>query len=356
MLPRLRLRHSQLPICNTTQYICWQCRHASLATTPAPPIEQTIAAVSPISRYPPTQPPSHKPPEFRKSQLNRHYQSLLRSSPLIILFQHNNIKATEWTGIRRELAQALRKVDEDLAKEGDNSYISGGMKLQIVQTGIFESALKVVEFWDPKRASKPPATHPTDPMTASSEAIDQSVPDKRSPAFTHGLSHTAWLAAAHRKNKHLRHGLEPLLSGPLALLTMPHVSPQYLKAALSILAPQAPNFAAPKRRTNPSYYEKPVQDGLQKLLLLGARVEGQVFDMEGARWVGGIEGGMTGLRAQLVAMLSGLGAQVTSTLEAASRSLYLTVEGRRGMLEEEAKGGKAEAGEAAQAGSKKPAV
>ena len=83
-----------------------------------------------------------------------------------------------------------------------------------------------------------------------------------------------------------------------------------------------------------------MQNGLQKLILLAARVEGKVFDMEGARWVGGIEGGIDGLRGQLVAMLQGFGAGVTRTLEVAGRNLYFTVEGRRGMLEENGKEGK----------------
>lgn len=63
-----------------------------------------------------------------------------------------------------------------------------------------------------------------------------------------------------------------------------------------------------------------------------------MFDKEGTKWVGGIDGGLDGLRGQLVAVLSSVGAQVTGTLEAASRSLYITVEGRRVMLEEEEKG------------------
>lgn len=327
MPPRIRLQPSQLrSVRPRTQYVCWQCRHASLAsaTAPAPPIEQTITAAPPIARYPPTQPPSYKPPEFRKSQLHRQYQSTLRSSPLILLFQHNNLKATEWSGIRRELSAALRKVDDDLAKNAsDHVYVGDGMKLQIVQTGIFASALKVVEFWDPNFEAEM-ATTPK-----------------------HGLSQQAYQAV--KKNKALRHGLEPLLSGPLALLTFPDVSPQHLKAALSILSPGS-DFPAPKRRVNPGYHEKAVQDGLQKLMLLGARVEGKVFDTQGTRWVGSIEGGLGGLRAQLVHMLSGIGAGITNTLEAAGRSLYVTVEGRRGMLEEEQKGGK-EGREAQQPGS-----
>lgn len=80
-----------------------------------------------------------------------------------------------------------------------------------------------------------------------------------------------------------------------------------------------------------------MQVGLQKLMLLGARVEGRVFDNEGGRWVGGLEGGMGGLRARLVGMLSGVGAGITGTLESASRNLYLTMEGRRRMMEDEEK-------------------
>lgn len=127
------------------------------------------------------------------------------------------------------------------------------------------------------------------------------------------------------------------MTGSLALLTLPTVSPQYLKAALQILAPQPPAFPAPTRRANPAYWDPAVQDGLKKLMLLGARIDGKVFDMEGARWVGGIDGGIDGLRAQLVYMLQGVGAGITGALEGAARSLYFTMESRRQMLDEEAK-------------------
>ncbi|KAK3110911.1 hypothetical protein LTR53_014324 [Teratosphaeriaceae sp. CCFEE 6253] len=336
MPPRMPLRAiSRRP------FICLSCRHASLAATPTPP---PTSAAAPESHYPPTQPPSHKPPEFRKSQLHRQYQSLLRSSPLILLFQHNNLKATEWSGIRRELAAALRRVDEDLAKgsglvkesENEVTQVGEATKLQIVQTGIFASALKVVEFWEPKFDES--GLHPTDPAADTSATAQD---DAHDAALTHGLSRQAWsTAVTSAKTKRSASAsaitLDPLLSGPLALLTLPTVSTQHLAAALSILAPTK-EFPAPKRRVNPAYHEKAVQDGLQKLMLLGARVEGRVFDMGGARWVGGIKGGLEGLRGQLVAMLMGMGAQVTNVLESAGRSLYVTVEGRRGMLEEEGK-------------------
>ncbi|KAK3051316.1 hypothetical protein LTS18_012446, partial [Coniosporium uncinatum] len=78
-----------------------------------------------------------------------------------------------------------------------------------------------------------------------------------------------------------------------------------------------------------------------KLMLLGARVEGRVFDDAGVRWVGGIQGGLDGMRAQLVGMLQSIGgAQITNALEAASRSLYFAMEGRKSMLQEEQDGKK----------------
>ena len=343
MPPRIRIapqRAFTKPRIQRQPFVCAQCQYASLArtsTTPAPPLDQTISAAAPIQRYPPSQPPSFKPAEFRKTQLHRQYQSLLRSSPLTVIFQHNNLKATEWTGIRRELAKALQKVDEELAKNGDNSYISSGIKMQIVQTGIFASALQVVEFWDPDFSSaSATAVEATDPQTPTSEAITNRTGSKYDMSLHHGLSAQAHFFAK-RQSRRRKHGLEPLLSGPLAVLSFPTVSPQHLKAALSILSPSQPNFPAPRRKANPAYHEPAVQNGLQKLLLLAARVEGKVFDTEGTKWVGGIEGGLDGLRGQLVAMLSSVGAQVTGTLEAASRSLYMTVEGRRSMMEEEEK-------------------
>jgi len=262
MAPRLRLQPAakqlRLSINPAPQYVCWQCRHASAATatatTPAPSIEQMTQASRPILRHPPTQPPSYKPPEFRKTQLHRQYQSVLRSSPLMLLFQHNNIKAVEWTGMRRELANALRKADEELARNGDETFVGQSSKLQIVQTGIFASALKVVEFWDPNHMDIKPTI--------------------RDLSLTHGLSKDAYYAS---KSAKLQHGLEPLLSGPMAILTLPSVSPAHVKAALSILAPSK-EIPAPKRRVAPSYHEPEVQTGLKKLMFLGARVEGKVAE------------------------------------------------------------------------------
>jgi large subunit ribosomal protein L10 len=212
-------------------------------------------------------------------------------------------------GIRRELASALRKMDAEKVRIDPEAQglFANDIRIQIIQTGIFASALRVVEFFKPEEG---------DGMDAG--------------ALTHGLSSRAYEAASNRK---LKVELEPLMSGPLAVIAFPAVSPQYLKTVLSILSP-SPEFPAPRRKVNPDYHDPLVQAGLQKLMLLGARVEGKVFDLEGTRWVGGIDGGIDGLRAQLVAMLQGVGANLTNTLGSASKSLYFTMEGRRLDMEE----------------------
>jgi large subunit ribosomal protein L10 len=130
--------------------------------------------------------------------------------------------------------------------------------------------------------------------------------------------------------------LAPILSGPLMLVTLPAVSPAHLKTIFSMLSP-SPEFPAPKRRANPNYHEPAVQNGVHKLMLLGARVEGKVFDFEGAKWIGTIEGGLDGLRAQLVHLLQSVPVSVTNTLESAAKNLYFTMESRKTQLEDESK-------------------
>jgi len=313
-----------------------QCQYATTASiAPAPSISQMTTSPPPLEIYPPTQPPSHRPPEFRKSQLHRQYTSLLRSTPLMLLLQHNNLKSTEWMGIRREMIQALRKANNaDVAAGRPSSDAAEGVKIQIIQAGVFEAALLVVDYFRPELQPKARVPHPSDPATQSSTVLSNTRPTPKDPTLTHALSRAAHDAVADKK---LSHGLRPLLSGPLAVVTFPTVSPQHMKAVLSVLVPKAPGFPAPSRRANPGYHDATVQAGLQKLILLGARIEGKVFDPDGTRWVGAIEGGLDGLRGQLVGMLQGIGAGLTNVLEGAGRSLYFTVEGRRGMLEEEGK-------------------
>lgn len=308
--------------------ICARCSYATAAVSvPAPTPEQMAASIPRLSRHHPLQPPSHRSPSYRKSQMLRSYVSLLQTTPLILFFQHSNLRAMEWASIRRELARALQKTDKSLSPNHDP--IADAIKLQVIQTNMFEPALRITEYYDP---SIPTPLALTGAPSFPSEKLD--------PSLNHVLSTRAYSAA--QEHSHV-HPLTPLLTGSLAIVTFPSVSPQHVASVLSVLAPKKPGFPAPTRRAAPSYYEPPVQDGLAKLMLLGARVEGRTFDQEGVRWVGGIEGGLDGLRAQLVMLLQNAGVGLTSVLEAASKNLWLTMESRRADMEEKAGGGKKEA-------------
>ena len=256
----------------------------------------------------------------------------------MVLFQHNNLKSMEWASIRRELTKALQKVDEKIAAEGRTApALAPLIKLQTVQTSIFEVAVRIVEYFRPTEASlasgKPPSA--VDPITQTSAEIPLVSGSRDDPSLTHDLSRTAHAAVKHLKG---RHELADILVGPVAILSIPIVSPEHMKAALSILTPKEAGFPAPTRKGNPDYHDPIVQAGLQKLNLLAARVDGKVFDISETKWIGSIEGGMDGLRSQLVMALQSMGSSVTNTLEGAGKSLYFTMESRRSVLEEEQKG------------------
>ena len=254
------------------------------------------------------------------------------------MFQHNNLKSMEWAAIRRELANALKKVDDKIAAEGRTApAIAPYIKIQTIQTSIFEVALRIVEYFKPSDASlasgKPPSA--VDPATQTSAELPAISGSKDDPALTHDLSRTAHTAV---KNTKGMHELSPLLIGPVAVLSIPTVSPEHMKAALSILTPKEAGFPAPTRKANPDYHDPIVQNGLRKINLLAARVDDQVFDIDQTKWVGSIEGGMDGLRSQLVTALQSMSSSVATTLEGAGKSLYFTMESRRSVLEEEEKG------------------
>jgi len=249
----------------------------------------------------------------------------------MLVLQHNNLKASEWAGIRRELALALKKTAPKPA-EGDTTTAaampdpSETVNIQIIQTGIFSAALRVTEFFRPAEGAD------TTEHALSEAAYKSARPSKRS-------LRKAGLRG--RAAKHIKKStpLHRLLKGPIAVLTFPSVSPSQLATALKIVAPTQGSgsaFPAPRRKDAPGYYEPAVQAGLQKLLLLGARVDGKVVDQVGVRHVGGLPG-LEGLRAQLVGVLSSAGMGLTSALESASRSVWYNLEARRMDMEEQAK-------------------
>lgn len=255
---------------------------------------------------------------------------------MMLLFQHNNLKAKEWVGIRRELSVALRKVDSQRAASGIvEDSVADAIKIQTIQARLFGAALKVVEYYKPGLVSYSGKSNTTAAPGSSASLLAST---DNTPQMTHALSHAAHEAVVKARRKH---ALGPLLSGPVVVLSFPSVSPQHLKAALSIMSPHAPDFPAPLRRTNPGWHDSSVQTGLQKLMLMGARIEGKVFDLAKTRWVGGIPGGLEGERARLVQVLEGGAASLARSLEGVGSNLWLAMEGRRQMLDEADNGGKA---------------
>ncbi|KAF2967899.1 hypothetical protein GQX73_g5668 [Xylaria multiplex] len=275
----------------------------------------------PDDYIPPTQPPTARRPDERKAQLLRSYTAMLRSTPLMLFFQHNNLTAVEWAAVRRELRAALAEVPSPAAGP-DGSVpvdISSSIEFQVLRTRMFSMACKIVEYFKPK---------------------DQI---EKSNAYTHDLSKTAYesIKEATVDESSMYGQISPLIIGPVAAVTFPSVSPAHLGAVLKVLSP-SPAFPAPTRRKSPGYHDPIAQSGFQKLILIGSRIEGKAFDNDGVRWVGSIEGGLEGLRAQLVALLQQAGLGITTALEGHSKGLWLALEGRRTQLEEESNGGKKE--------------
>ncbi|CAK7217293.1 hypothetical protein SCUCBS95973_003098 [Sporothrix curviconia] len=296
----------------------------------------------PADYVPPTQPPSAKKPDIRKAQLLRKYTHLLRTTPLMLMFQHNNLTGAEWSAVRRELSLALAKVDREQQKLGIAwpEAFSNSVRLEVIRTRMFDVAMRITEFFDPAA------------VTPEMSAALTRGRGKAGAVYNHDLSAAANVAI----KKAVEEGratpensvygqLHPLFIGPLALLTFPEVSPAHLSAALSILAP-SPAFPAPTRTQAPGYQDRLVQSAMPKLLLVGGRVEGKAFDTEGVRWVGAVQGGRAGLQAQLVHLLQSAGMGLTATLEGASKSLWLTMESRRTQLEDGSKEGEADKEEA----------
>ncbi|RDA87440.1 hypothetical protein CP532_2829 [Ophiocordyceps camponoti-leonardi (nom. inval.)] len=185
--------------------------------------------------------------------------------------------ADEWAAVRRELKRAVTAVES-----AGQTDLGKMVQLQVIRTNMFNVALKIIEFFTPEAAAAGSAPH-----------IGE--------ALTHDLSEAAYRAMREAKPPPTSSyaQIEPLMVGPLAALALPVISPAYLAAALSVLAPVPGKFPAPTRRKCPGYHDPVCQNGLAKLVLVGGRIEGKVFDQAGVGWVAGIEGGLDGLRSHL---------------------------------------------------------
>ncbi|KAF8542716.1 hypothetical protein BDD12DRAFT_823735 [Trichophaea hybrida] len=264
-----------------------------------------IIPSSPVTDHAPTQPPSHRAPDARKTQLHRTYLSILRSTPLMLVFQHNNLRAVEWSALRREVAMALNKI----MPAGENDPIANLTKVTIVRGAVFSTAMRVAEFYDPNGGKQ------------------------------HGTSKEAYEMTKKRK----KHPLAPLLSGPVGIVTFPTVSPPHLKAVVDIMFPEGRAMKG---------LDPLAVVGLQKLVLLAARVDGhvasgdlgsgRVLEESLVRWVAALPG-FEALRGQLVGMLQSVGgADLVRSLEAIPISAVRTIDAHRKVLSGELEGEKPE--------------
>lgn len=144
-------------------------RHYATARSPVP-----LGALRlPDDYIPPTQPPSARRPEERKAQLLRSYTAMLRSTPLMLFFQHNNLTAVEWAAVRRELRVALAEVPPPVAgPDGTVPVdITSSIEFQVLRTRMFNIACKIVDYFKPETMPKGRTpTHticPRQPMSQS---------------------------------------------------------------------------------------------------------------------------------------------------------------------------------------------
>lgn len=110
-----------------------------------------------------------------------------------------------------------------------------------------------------------------------------------------------------QKNKQATHPLLPLFVGPTALIAVPSCDTSVVKALIKIC-----------KQSN------------EKLILLGAKIEQQIMDLDGINRVKDLPSKHE-LQGQLAGVLTVLGgAGLVRTLESSPSMLYLTLQAREG--------------------------
>lgn len=128
--------------------------------------------------------------------------------------------------------------------------------------------------------------------------------------------------------------LESVLSGPLAMLTSPSLSPEYIARLLSVIDKALGNRSLPAKASAGQPHAK-TSNANPRLVPLAAIIEGnKVIDVPALRDVSKLPSLQT-LRAQLIGLLSAPASQLASILSMASGAqLAMTLEARKRQLEE----------------------
>lgn len=196
------------------------------------------------------------------------YLRLLRDSQMVLVLQHNNLTVAEFIKVRADIA-AIKLPEPGMEPA----------ELHVVRAGVMKAACNQ--------------------LAHSNQALAQ---------------------------------LQPVFSGPIALLTCSHLSPPYLSALLNVVdralgrvPPRAPPAGTPFPETasaNP------------RLVPLAALLEGnKLMHIPATRDIGRIAT-LAQLRAQIIGLVSAPGQQLAGVLsQAAGSQLALTLEGRKRDLE-----------------------
>ncbi|SNX84505.1 related to GCY1 - galactose-induced protein of aldo/keto reductase family [Melanopsichium pennsylvanicum] len=204
----------------------------------------------------------------KKAFLYEKYLRLLGDSQMVLVLQHNNLSVSELAKLRSDIA-AIK------LSEGQTCKAS----LTVVRAGLMKAAARE-------------------------------------------------LAVANK----VMEGLQPVLSGPIALLTCEILTPSYLSALFSVID-RALGHAPPRApAAGAKYPETAVAN--PRLVPLAAVLEGnRLLQVSQTRDVGRV-GSLDQLRAQIVGLLSMPGQQLAGVLSQASgQTLAMTLEGRKRDLE-----------------------
>lgn len=176
--------------------------------------------------------------------------------------------------------------------------IADGIKINVLRGAIFDAAIRVADYYDPKMPSE------------------------------HGTSKEAY-AITTKKNKH---SLAPIIAGPIGAVSFPKVSPEHLKVVLDVMFPDGRAIKG---------MDPLALTGIQKLYLLAARVDGhaagqigkaETLDREKVKWVSTLPG-EDGIRGELVAILQSVGGgALVQSLQSIGVNVVRTVDAHRKVL------------------------
>ncbi|EPQ28602.1 uncharacterized protein PFL1_03905 [Pseudozyma flocculosa PF-1] len=141
-------------------------------------------------------------------------------------------------------------------------------------------------------------------------------------------------AVCRRQTQQAMKSIEPLFSGPIALLTCPHLSPAYVSSLLNVVD-RALGHTPPKAPARGAAFPTAAVANPRMVPLAAVLETNRLMEMPAVREVGRL-GTLSQLRGQIVGLLSAPGQQLAGVLsQAAGGNLALTLDAHKRALEEQ---------------------